>query len=70
LPFREVLEIVPIVELVLGDIGEICLPACVMTVEAMVGLTLLAVSAGLVLARFTRPTAGVMFSKGRRRNSL
>ena len=29
----------------------------VMTVEAMVGLTLLAVSAGLVLARLTRPTA-------------
>jgi inward rectifier potassium channel len=35
----------------------------VMTVEAMVGLTLLAVSAGLVLARLTRPTARVMFSK-------
>ncbi len=35
----------------------------VMTVEAMVGLTLLAVSAGLVLARFTRPTARVTFSK-------
>jgi inward rectifier potassium channel len=35
----------------------------VMTIEAMVGLTLLAVSAGLVLARFTRPTARVMFSK-------
>ena len=35
----------------------------VMTVEAMTGLTLLAVSAGLVLARFTRPTARVMFSK-------
>lgn len=35
----------------------------VMTVEAMVGLTLLAVSAGLVLARFTRPTARVLFSK-------
>jgi hypothetical protein len=35
----------------------------VMTVEAMTGLTLLAVSAGLVLARFTRPTAHVMFSK-------
>ena len=35
----------------------------VMTVEAMFGLTLLAVSAGLVLARFTRPTARVMFSK-------
>jgi inward rectifier potassium channel len=35
----------------------------VMTVEAMFGLTLLAVSAGLVLARFTRPTARVIFSK-------
>ena len=35
----------------------------VMTVEAMFGLMLLAVSAGLVLARFTRPTARVMFSK-------
>ena len=35
----------------------------VMTVEAMAGLTLLAVSAGLVLARFTRPTSRVMFSK-------
>ena len=35
----------------------------VMTVEAMVGLTLLAVSAGLVLARFTRPTMRVLFSK-------
>ena len=35
----------------------------VMTVEAMFGLTLLAVSAGVALARFTRPTARVMFSK-------
>jgi inward rectifier potassium channel len=35
----------------------------VMTVEAMVGLTLLAVSAGLVFARFSRPMARVMFSK-------
>jgi inward rectifier potassium channel len=35
----------------------------VMTVEAMFGLTLLAASAGVVLARFTRPTARVMFSK-------
>jgi inward rectifier potassium channel len=35
----------------------------VMTVDAMVGLSLLAVSAGLVLARLTRPTARVMFSK-------
>jgi inward rectifier potassium channel len=35
----------------------------VMTVEAMFGLTLLAVSAGVVLARFTRPTARVVFSK-------
>lgn len=35
----------------------------VMTVEAMTGLMLLAVSAGLVLARFTRPTARVIFSK-------
>ena len=35
----------------------------VMTVEAMVGLTFLAVAAGLVLARFTRPTARVIFSK-------
>jgi inward rectifier potassium channel len=35
----------------------------VMTAEAMFGLTLLAVSAGLVLARFTRPTARVVFSK-------
>jgi inward rectifier potassium channel len=35
----------------------------VMTVEAMVGLTLLAASAGVVLARFTRPTARVLFSK-------
>ena len=35
----------------------------VMTLEAMVGLTLLAVSAGLVLARFSRPMARVMFSK-------
>ncbi len=34
-----------------------------MTVEAMFGLTLLAVSAGVALARFTRPTARVMFSK-------
>jgi hypothetical protein len=34
-----------------------------MTVEAMVGLTLLSVSAGLVLVRLTRPTARVMFSK-------
>jgi inward rectifier potassium channel len=35
----------------------------VMTLEAMVGLSLLAVSAGLVLARFSRPMARVMFSK-------
>jgi inward rectifier potassium channel len=35
----------------------------VMTAEAMFGLTLLAVSAGVVLARFTRPTARVVFSK-------
>jgi inward rectifier potassium channel len=35
----------------------------VMTAEAMVGLTLLAASAGVVLARFTRPTARVMFSR-------
>src|ERR1700736_2741964 len=35
----------------------------VMTVEAMFGLILLAASAGLVLARFTRPTARVIFSK-------
>jgi hypothetical protein len=35
----------------------------IVTVEAMVGLTLLAVSAGLVLGRFTRPTARVMFSR-------
>jgi inward rectifier potassium channel len=35
----------------------------VMTFEAMLGLTLLAVAGGLVLARFTRPTARVVFSK-------
>jgi inward rectifier potassium channel len=35
----------------------------VMTVEAMFGLLLLAVSAGLVLARFSRPTARVVFSR-------
>ena len=35
----------------------------VMTVEAMFGLILLASSAGLVLARFSRPTARVIFSK-------
>ena len=35
----------------------------VMTVEAMFGLILLAASAGVVLARFSRPTARVMFSK-------
>jgi inward rectifier potassium channel len=34
----------------------------IMTVEAMVGLTLLAVTAGLMLARFSRPTARVVFS--------
>jgi inward rectifier potassium channel len=34
----------------------------VMTVEAMFGLILLAASAGVVLARFSRPTARVMFS--------
>ncbi len=34
-----------------------------MTVEAMFGLILLASSAGLVLARFSRPTARVIFSK-------
>jgi inward rectifier potassium channel len=33
-----------------------------MTVEAMFGLILLAASAGVVLARFSRPTARVMFS--------
>jgi len=35
----------------------------VMTVEALFGLTLLAGAAGLVFARFSRPTARVMFSK-------
>jgi inward rectifier potassium channel len=35
----------------------------VMTVEAMFGLILLAVSAGVVLARLSRPTARVTFSK-------
>jgi hypothetical protein len=35
----------------------------VMTVEAMFGLILLAASAGVVLARFSQPTARVMFSK-------
>jgi inward rectifier potassium channel len=35
----------------------------VMTVEATFGLILLAASAGVVLARFSRPTARVMFSK-------
>jgi inward rectifier potassium channel len=35
----------------------------VMTLEAMVGLMLIAVAAGLVFARFSRPTARVMFSK-------
>jgi inward rectifier potassium channel len=35
----------------------------VMTVEALFGLSLLAVVAGLVLARFSRPTARVVFSK-------
>lgn len=35
----------------------------VMTVEAMFGLTLLAVVAGLVFARVSRPTARVIFSK-------
>lgn len=34
----------------------------VMTVKAMFGLILLAVSAGVVLARFSRPTARVMVS--------
>ena len=35
----------------------------VMTVEALFGLTLLAVAAGLMFARFSRPTARVTFSK-------
>ena len=35
----------------------------VMTVEALFGLALIAVSAGLMFARFSRPTARVMFSK-------
>ena len=35
----------------------------VMTAEAMVGLILIAASAGVLLARFTRPTARVTFSK-------
>lgn len=35
----------------------------VMTFEAMVGLMLIAVAAGLVFARFSRPTARVLFSK-------
>ncbi len=35
----------------------------VMTAEAMFGLTFLAGSVGLLLARFTRPTARVMFSR-------
>ena len=35
----------------------------VMTVEALFGLTLLAVVAGLVFARVSRPTARVIFSK-------
>ena len=34
-----------------------------MTVEALFGLALIAVSAGLMFARFSRPTARVMFSK-------
>jgi inward rectifier potassium channel len=35
----------------------------VMTVEALVGLMLVAVAAGLMFARFSRPTARVVFSK-------
>jgi inward rectifier potassium channel len=35
----------------------------VMTSEALVGLMLIAVAAGLMFARFSRPTARVMFSK-------
>ena len=35
----------------------------VMTVEALFGLALIAVSAGLMFARFSRPTARVTFSK-------
>jgi inward rectifier potassium channel len=35
----------------------------VMTVEALFGLALIAVAAGLMFARFSRPTARVMFSK-------
>jgi inward rectifier potassium channel len=35
----------------------------VMTVEALVGLMLVAVAAGLMFARFSRPTARVLFSK-------
>jgi inward rectifier potassium channel len=35
----------------------------VMTVEALFGLALIAVSAGLMFARFSRPTARVLFSK-------
>jgi inward rectifier potassium channel len=35
----------------------------IMTVEALFGLALIAVSAGLMFARFSRPTARVMFSK-------
>jgi len=35
----------------------------VMTVEALVGVMLVAVAAGLMFARFSRPTARVLFSK-------
>jgi inward rectifier potassium channel len=35
----------------------------VMTIEALVGLMLVAVAAGLMFARFSRPTARVVFSK-------
>lgn len=35
----------------------------VMTIEAMVGLSLLAIGTGLVFARFSRPTADIMYAR-------
>ena len=43
------------------EVAEV--PHFVMTGEALVGLMLIAVAAGLMFARFSRPTARVLFSK-------
>ena len=42
----------------------------VMAIEALVGLLMFALGTGILFARFSRPTAAVMFSERRRRRHI